>query len=143
MSNDFIGKILALSCAFIWAFAVILFKRSGESMPPFVLNLFKSSVAGIVMLPLWFFMDDPMIPDSLTMQHIIWLALSGIVGITVADTLFFVCLNKLGAGYYAIIDCAYSPSMIFFSWLILSEPLTIVHFLGAFCVICAGRFYIE
>ena len=135
MSEDFLGKFLALACAFIWAFAVILFKRSGETMPPLTLNLFKSTVAGLVMLPIWYFWDDPMIPASLSWTDLAALAISGIVGITVADTLFFICLNKLGAGYYAIVDCSYSPSMILFSWIILGEPLTIVHVLGAGLVI--------
>jgi len=135
MSDDFIGKILALSCAFIWAFAVILFKRSGESIKPLALNLFKSTVAALIMLPIWYLLDQPMIPPSLTWIDLGLLALSGIVGVAVADTLFFICLDKLGAGYYAIVDCAYSPSMILFSWLLLGEPLTITHILGAALVI--------
>lgn len=135
MSDDFLGKFLALTCAFIWAFAVILFKRSGESIRPLALNLFKSSLAGIIMLPMWYLADKSMIPPTVSWNDLAALAISGIVGVTVADTLFFVCLNKLGAGYYAIVDCAYSPSMILFSWLILGNPMTIVHILGASLVI--------
>jgi drug/metabolite transporter (DMT)-like permease len=137
MSEDVIGKTLALSCAFIWAFAVMFFKRSGETMPPLVLNLFKSTAAGIVMLPLWYLMDAPMIPDTVTAKDLCFLAASGIAGIAIADTLFFVCLNKLGAGYYAIVDCSYSPSMILFSWLLLGEPLRFIHLLGA-CLVITG-----
>lgn len=135
MAEDFLGKFLALGCAFIWAFAVILFKRSGETVPPLALNLFKSTVAGAIFLPIWYWSDSPMIPASLSWSDLGALALSGIAGVTIADTLFFFCLNKLGAGYYAIIDCCYSPSMIFFSWMILGEPLTITHLIGASLVI--------
>ena len=35
------GEIYALSCAILWAFAVILLKRSGERIRPFALNLFR------------------------------------------------------------------------------------------------------
>ena len=37
---------------------------------------------------------------------------SGALGIGIADTLFFKCLNTLGAGLTAIIDCLYSPFTI-------------------------------
>ncbi len=135
MSEDLIGKSLALSCAFIWAFAVMFFKRSGETMTPLALNLFKSTAAGLVMIPLWYLIDTPMIPNTITLKDMVFLALSGIAGITIADTLFFICLNKLGAGYYAIVDCCYSPSMIFYSWLLLGEPLKHVHWVGATLVV--------
>lgn len=135
MPADFIGKFLALICAVVWAAAVVFFKRSGETMPPLALNIFKSTAACLVMMPLWYMMDRPMIPDTVTMKELGYLALSGLAGITLADTLFFICLNTLGAGYYAVIDCAYSPAMILFSWLLLGEPLTVIHVLGAMFVI--------
>ena len=40
-----IGEFYSLSSAFIWAVAVILFKKSGESLNPFALNLFKNVLA--------------------------------------------------------------------------------------------------
>lgn len=135
MSPDIIGKSLALICAVAWAGAVVFFKRSGETMPPLALNLFKSTVACLVILPLWALFDQPMIPETLSMKELGYLALSGLVGITLADTLVLTCLNTLGAGYYAIIDCVYSPMMIFFSWLLLSEPLTQAHIWGSLFVI--------
>ncbi|HPQ38953.1 MAG TPA: DMT family transporter [bacterium] len=135
MTQDLIGKTAALGCAFIWAFAVILFKRSGESMPPLTLNVYKSTIAGIVMIPLWYLSDPQLIPASVTRNELLLLAVSGIIGITIADSLFFVCLNMLGAGTYAILDCIYSPSMIFLSWLLLGESLTPSHFLGSGLVI--------
>lgn len=135
MSPDVIGKSLALICAVAWAGAVVFFKRSGETIRPLALNLFKSTVACLAIMPLWVLIDRPMIPDTLSMKELGYLALSGVVGITLADTLFLTCLNTLGAGYYAIIDSVYSPMMIFFSWLLLGEPLTLVHVWGSLFVI--------
>ena len=43
----FLGEILALSSAIFWAIAVILFKRSGESLSPGVLNLVFGTPAQI------------------------------------------------------------------------------------------------
>jgi len=135
MPEDLIGKTAALGCAFIWAFAVILFKRSGESMPPLTLNVYKSTIAGLVMLPIWYLMDPRMIPDTVPLRDIALLALSGIIGITLADSLIFKCLNMMGAGIYAILDCVYSPSMIVMSWIMLGEMLTLHHLFGSALVI--------
>ncbi|MCD4654855.1 DMT family transporter [bacterium] len=137
MTDGLIGKLLALSCAILWAFAVILFRRSGETMKPLALNVFKSSIAGLVLLPIWYFYDSNMIPDTISMADLALLAVSGIIGITVADSLFFICLNTLGASLYAIIDCVYSPSMIFFSWFLLSESISVFHVVGA-CLVISG-----
>lgn len=135
MTEDLIGKALALSCAVIWAFAVILFKRSSESMSPLSLNLFKTSIASVILLPIWYFSDKVMIPETISSRDLWLLAFSGIIGITLADSLFFVCLKNLGAGPYAIIDCIYSPGMIFMSWAILGEPMTVFHLIGSGLVI--------
>ncbi|MBZ0266267.1 hypothetical protein K8I28_16540, partial [bacterium] len=50
-SIPYIGEIFALTTAFIWAGAVILFKKSGETVHPLALNLFKNSMA-FVMYPI-------------------------------------------------------------------------------------------
>jgi len=132
---DMLGKVLALLCAVFWACAVILFKRSGESMSPLSLNVFKTTVAGIVLMPIWYYFDPVLIPDTISMADLGLLAVSGIIGITLADSLFFSALNRLGAGPISIIDCVYSPSVIFLSWLILGEPFTIFHLVGAGLVV--------
>ena len=58
------------------------------------------------------------------------LMLSGVVGIAVADTLFFYALNLIGVGLISIIDCAYSPAVLLCAWLMLSEELTTIHYVG-------------
>jgi len=136
MSPDMIGKLLALGCALFWAFAVILFKRSGETISPVALNLYKSTVASILLLPVWYFFDKKMIPESVSLTDLGLLAVSGVIGIAVADSLVFLCLNKLGAGFFSIIECSYSPGMIFLSWIILSETMTRNHIIGSLLVFC-------
>lgn len=42
--NIGIGEMYSLACGLAWAIAVVLFKKSGESLPPFALNLFKNAV---------------------------------------------------------------------------------------------------
>ncbi|RKZ05653.1 EamA family transporter, partial [bacterium] len=44
------GKLFALLSALTWAVAVILFKKSGERVPPFALNLFKAGVSVLLFI---------------------------------------------------------------------------------------------
>jgi len=135
-SFAYLGETTAILTAIIWAFAVILFKRSGEKVHPIGLNLFKDLLAIVLLLPtLWlfgesFFYDAPLSDWCL-------LLLSGAIGIGISDTLFFMCLNRLGAGLTAIVDCFYAPSIIFLSIIWLDESLTGYQIIGTLLIISA------
>jgi len=45
------GETFALASALGWAWAVILLRRSGETLPPFELNLFKNVLGLVLLIP--------------------------------------------------------------------------------------------
>jgi drug/metabolite transporter (DMT)-like permease len=135
--GSWFGKLLALTSAFIWAFAVILFKRAGDAMRPVPLTLYKTVIAFVLLLPVMWFAGAPLIPPEVNANDWIMVSLSGIIGISIADCLFFICLNLLGAGLTAIVDCLYSPMVIGLSWILLAEPLGMEQMGGAALVIIA------
>ena len=59
------------------------------------------------------------------------LVASGAVGIGVADTLFFRALNLLGASRSAVVECGYTPAVVFFSILFLGEALALSFLVNA------------
>ncbi len=137
MSSDFMGKLFALLCAILWATAVILFKKSGEKTSPTALNLFKSVVAVVFVFPL-FLIEDVSSNIVQTDWAELWLLIiSGIIGIAIADSLFFKSLNMIGAGLTAIVDCSYSPMTILLSYLFLSERISISMIGGSLLVALA------
>jgi drug/metabolite transporter (DMT)-like permease len=129
------GELLSLACGVLWAFAVILFKRSGEDAPPLALNLFKGIVSLVVFFPLLFLFGEP----AADWPAEVWayLAISGVLGISVADTLFFMALNRLGAGLNAVVDCLYFPFMAVASFLALGNRLTFLGYVGGGLVVAA------
>lgn len=131
-----IGEALSLLTAAIWAFAVVLFKKSGETVHPLALNAFKNILAIVLLIPtLWVSGQTLLVPASTNVY--ITLFLSGIIGIGIGDTLFFKSLNELGAGLTGIVLCMYSPFIIVFSYLFLSENLTNLQMTGALLIITA------
>jgi drug/metabolite transporter (DMT)-like permease len=131
-----IGEINALGTAAIWGVAVILFRKSGETVHPLGLNLFKNVLAMLLLLPtIWLFGESLFYPAP--WQDYALLLISGALGIAVSDTLFFKSLNALGAGLSAIVDCLYSPFIIGLSMLWLGERLRPLQVLGALMIISA------
>ncbi len=132
----YLGQMLSLVAAITWASAVILFKKSGETVHPVALNIFKSLLATALFLPtLWLF------GESLTRQvppgEYLLLISSGMLGIGIGDTLFFKSLNRIGAGLSAIVVCMYSPFIIILSVIWLGERITIFQGFGALIIISA------
>lgn len=128
------GEAMALGSALCWAVAVILFRRS-PALSPFAINLFKNVFAlllfGLTLLVTGGGLGER--PPGEWAQ----LGLSGVLGIAVADTLFFAALQRLGPARLAIVECAYAPSVVLLSVLFLSEPLGLSLALGA-ALVAAG-----
>ncbi|MCF7811751.1 DMT family transporter [bacterium] len=135
-SLPYFGESLALLTALVWAVAVIMFKRSGESVHPIALNLFKNVLSALLLLPTMVIVGRQIFPP-LPWQDYALLLISGAIGIGISDTLFFKSLNILGAGLSAIVDCLYSPFVIGLSILWLNESLTLVQVIGVVMIISA------
>ncbi len=117
------GELFALSTAVTWSIAVILFKKSGEKVPPFALNFFRVAVSSLLFVLMFVAIREPVFGVAPVRDYLILIA-SGVIAIAVSDTLFHMCLNRVGAGLNAIIDGLYSPSIVFFAWLLIGEKLS-------------------
>ncbi len=135
-SIPYLGEILALLTALVWAAAVILFKKSGEKMHPLALNLFKNILAFSLLVPTIYFAGETLIRDAPAGDYIL-LLISGFLGIGIGDTLFFKSLNLLGAGLSSIVACMYSPFIILLSVIFLGDKLTALQIVGIVMILSA------
>ena len=122
MGSGLLGELFALTTAVTWAIAVILFKKSGEKVPPFALNFFRVAVSSILFVLMFVIIGKPILGVAPLTDYLILIA-SGVIAIAISDTLFHMCLNRVGAGLNAIVDGLYSPSIVFFAWLLIGERL--------------------
>ena len=131
-----LGEWYSLAAALCGAVAVILLKKSGESLPPFALNLVKNLLCllalGGTLLVLGAH-TPPAMPPVLLVQTLV----SGALGIAVADTLYFRALNAIGAARMGVIGTAYSPGVILLATLFLGERLSPLQ-LGGVALTLAG-----
>ena len=125
----YLGETLALLTAAVWATAVIFFKKGGETVHPVALNILKTGMAAVLFIPtFWFFGESPFHAAPLS-DYLLMLA-GGVLGLALADTMFFMSLNLLGAGLTAIVSCLYSPFIIGLSILFLHETLSLFQAVG-------------
>ena len=118
--REHLGDIFALATAFSWALGVVLFRKSQAYFSAPALNFFKN-IIGIICLTLTILLTGRWDALELEPEAIALMVVSGALGIGVADTMFFECLERLGASKTAVVECLYSPVVIMFSGLFLEE----------------------
>lgn len=131
---DLVGILCSLGAAVFWAMAVIMFKMSGDVLSPTALNLFKAIVTLVLLVPTLWIAGVPMFPSCPASDWLMF-GVSGIMGITLADNFFFMALRRLGAGFWAIVDCLYLPFIIAFSYVYLDESIGLKGVAGASLVV--------
>lgn len=131
-----IGETIALLTAVTWAAAVILFKKSGETVHPIGLNMFKNVLALVLFLPTMWILGGTLWRAAPLGEYGL-LLLSGALGIGLADTFYFKSLNTVGAGMMSIVGCLYSPFIIALSMAWLGESLSWWQLIGAFAIVSA------
>ena len=124
---------MALAAALIWASSVILFKRS-EAILPQGMNLFKNLV-GIALLSVTMSAMGLGFDAARPTGDWLLLGLSGLAGLGLADTLFFMALRRLGPSRLAVVECAYAPMVVVLSVVTLGERIGLPFALGAALVV--------
>ena len=125
-----LGEILSLGSAITWGISVSLFKIIGNSVSPYILNPLKNTIGTILFVLTTLLVSDLSAVNALNTNEALILALSGIIGITIADVLFLISLNILGTSRSAIINTIYSPMVIMLAYFILDESLTFADIVG-------------
>jgi drug/metabolite transporter (DMT)-like permease len=116
-----LGDAMAIGCAVAWALAVMAFRRL-RHVDPAALNLFKNTLAAVLLIATMVALGMRFQLDRSALDWV-GLVLSGVLGLAVADTLFFAGLQRIDASVAAVTDCAYSPTVLLLSALFLGEPM--------------------
>lgn len=126
--TDFSGEIAALSAACLWSIASVVYSKLGLSIPPLQLNLIKGIIA------IGFFVFTILITGELfsaiATLPMCLLLLSGVIGISLGDTLFFNAINSLGPRRTLLMQTLTSPMSAIFGLIFLQEKLNSLAWCG-------------
>ncbi|MBD1896503.1 DMT family transporter [Coleofasciculus sp. FACHB-129] len=126
--TNFKGELAALSAAFLWAIASLVYSRLGRQIPPLELNLFKGIIA-IAFLVLTLLLQGQLLPE-INPTALTLLLLSGVLGIGLGDTAYFAAINCLGARRTLILETLAPPLTAVLALVFLQEQLTAAAWCG-------------
>ena len=135
MNNaEVLGIIAALLSAASWAFATVLFDRLGKVIPSAGITFLKGALSIAMMSVLILFTGGL---TEVRQSDIVCLAFSGIIGISLGDTLFFKSLQDLGAKVQVLYFLLGQVVTMLLSFLLLGDVLTVIQYIGGL-VLLAG-----
>jgi drug/metabolite transporter (DMT)-like permease len=136
MGIHYVGELCSILSALAWAVGIMLYRQLGTSLPPLQLNFLKNLLVMGMLLPAIPLVHGLALPQFTALQAAAAVG-SGVLGIGLADTLYFRALNELGAGRMGVLGNFYSPLVIVFSFFFLGERLTAWQLLG-FVMVSVG-----
>ena len=122
---NYIGEIAILTSTVIWAHSLIFYKKYADGVPPYFLNLFKNSVASIVLLVV--VIISGRFPQTFYDPNISWILLSGILGLAIGDYTLFMALQRIGASLSSIIMLFAPTVTAILGMVLLGEYLSLIH----------------
>ena len=135
MSTGF-GELCSILSALCWAIGLMFYRQLGATLPPLQLNFLKNLLVLGMLLPAIPLLHGLDVPQFTAWQAFAAVA-SGVLGIGIADTLYFRALNELGAGRMGVLGNFYSPFVIVLSFFFLDESLTLFQLAG-FALVSLG-----
>jgi drug/metabolite transporter (DMT)-like permease len=130
------GELCSILSALAWAIGLMFYRQLGATLPPLQLNFLKNLLVFAMLLPAIPLLHGLAIPQFTAVQIAAAVA-SGVLGIGIADTLYFRALNELGAGRMGVLGNLYSPFVIVLSFLFLGERLLPAQLFG-FALVSLG-----
>lgn len=131
MSHQIFFGIIALTSAASWAFATILWRKIGEEISPFSMNLSKGIIGGLYLVVILLIIGF----KSVDMRSFLFLGASGLLGITLGDTLFFISLMHLGPRLSSLMGTLTPVFIALSSVVFLREKPTFLAWIGIFLTI--------
>ena len=127
------GDLYAIITAVCWSSAVILFDISTKNFTAIQLNVLKNfiGVFGFILTIILFSIPSP----NFSQQDIFTLALSGFLGILIADGLFLESLRRLGSGISAVVSTIYTPTVFIIAYILFNETINLHSYIGGVLVL--------
>ncbi len=126
----FAGETAALATATCWAVGTLLFATASRRLGSVLLNRMRLSVAAVLLSGTLLVLRGSPWPAWTTPAQAGWLALSGLIGFVIGDSLLFRALTILGPGRTSVIQSLAPVFTALIAWPLLGERLSLKAILG-------------
>jgi drug/metabolite transporter (DMT)-like permease len=130
------GELAALAASLIWSVSISLYRAQGVGVPAQTLNLYKLLIAtigftfiiAVARIAFYWGWVPTNINFPASSEKMGWLMLSGVIGFTISDTLFFAAIHRLGAQLTSALQCVTPPlSALLDFWLDPENPAKVLN----------------
>jgi drug/metabolite transporter (DMT)-like permease len=128
----FPGELAALGTAFCWAGGTILFTAAGRLIGSYNVNKLRIPISAIFLTVLLFICHGDLFPTGYDSRAMLYLALSGIIGLTIGDTFYFRCLVILGPRHGALMMSLAPVMTALIAYFMIDERLSMIAIAGIF-----------
>ncbi len=109
-----------MASAASWALCAVLWKNIGETISPLSMNLYRSVISSLFLLAALLIVA----PAPVTASDCLFLGLSGVLGIALGDTFFFMSLMNLGPRLVSLLGALTPVLVTIFAMVFLGEKIT-------------------
>lgn len=136
----FQGEIAAIGAAMVWALATWIYSQFSHRFSALQLNILKGVIASLMMLVVLPF--DAQFDQPISKEHLLILALSGVIGIAVGDSAYFASLKRIGANKTLLLESLAPPLSGVLAIVALGSTLSSQSWLGVMITTLAVTFVI-
>ena len=138
---DFVGELVCLSAAVIYAFAGV-FARTFKGIAPLKVATGQVTMGTVVILPFMLAVDRPWTLPVPTAPVWVSLLIIALVGTSLAYILFFRLIARAGAMNLSLVTLLQPVSAVFLGWLFLNEGIG-PQAVAGMAVIALGLFFVD
>ncbi len=126
----YLGEIAGLATAICWSFTSIFFSEAGRRIGSFRVNAIRLFFAVIIYSLILLSTTGRFLPENINTNQILWLSLSGLIGLVLGDGFGLKALVMIGPRLTTLLWSTAPIMATIIAWVFLGEQLHLVHLVG-------------
>lgn len=122
-----LGEIAGVITAFLWAFTALAFEDAAKKIGANNVNSLRLVLAVLYLSVTVYFLD---LDYQLSTEQIIWLAISGVIGLSLGDAFLFHAFQEIGSQISMLFMALAPVFATILAFIFLGEQLTAMNILG-------------
>ena len=127
---QYLGESIAVCVAVSWTFTALFFEFAGKRIGSLSVNILRLVSAFCLLGGLLYFTTGSFLPTYADGKSWFWMSLSGLVGFVFGDLCLFYSYLIITARFSQLLMTLAPPFAALFGWMLLSERLSPMAFLG-------------
>jgi drug/metabolite transporter (DMT)-like permease len=128
--TPFLGELAALGTSLCWSATAVFFTLAGQKVGSLVVNRVRLLLAILFLMTTHWLLQGTLLPLAAGSERWLWLALSGVIGLVVADGFLFQAYVWIGPRLGSLLMSQSQVVSALLAWLILAETLSLGQMAG-------------